>query len=593
MRVFVTGASGHIGSLVVSELLDAGHEVTGLARSDRSATALAAAGAKVHRGSLDDLGGLRAGAAAADGVIHLAFMHDFGNYEAAATTDLRAVETMGAALAASGRPFVITSGTLMLALAGLGRLGTEADVLDTGAPPRPRVASENTAIALAESGVRSAAIRLAPSVHGPADAHGFVPSLIGIARGKGVSAYVGDGSSRWPAVHELDAARLYRLALEAAPAGSRLHGVGDEGIPFRDIAEAIGRRLKLPAVSIEPGQAAAHFGFLGTFVQLDNPTSSAATQQLLGWRPVRPGLIEDLEHGRYFDGADQRLQGHVEHHRGAGAAAAAGRAGGQGQVVARAQPGRDDRAGHVVAGWREHGHRPRAGRADQPQFVATRGGQRVQVRGGEHQGVPGVGHHDRHRAAAGHRAGHHGRVPRGQHRGDLLAAGLDLAELVPRAAVADPEHDRSRDGGRGRHRARGQGQAGAETAGETAPRPGADGRLGLRGGRPLPGRGGRRQHPLLQAGRRRDRGRAGQPGGGLAQAGDLVRALPAAGQVALEPGPVRHGDRVHRVRARERMDLPVAVHCATPKQSRSRISASRILVLIVPGGTPSRLATCP
>jgi nucleoside-diphosphate-sugar epimerase len=198
---------------------------------------------------------------------------------------------------------VVTSGTLLLA--GLGRSGTEADTVGTGQPPRPRVASENTAVALAERGVRSSVIRLAPSVHGPADAHGFVPTLIGIARTTGISAYVGDGSSRWPAVHELDAARLYRLALEAAPAGTRLHGAGDEGIPFRDVAEAIGRRLNLPAVSIEPGQAAAHFGFLGALVQLDNPTSSAATQELLGWRPAHPGLIEDLEQGRYFDGAGQ------------------------------------------------------------------------------------------------------------------------------------------------------------------------------------------------------------------------------------------------------------------------------------------------
>jgi nucleoside-diphosphate-sugar epimerase len=305
MRVFVTGASGHIGSLVVPELLAAGHEVTGLARSDKSAAALAAAGAKPHRGSLDDPGSLAAGAAAADGVIHLAFMHDFGNYEAAAAADLRAVETMGAALDGSGRPFVVTSGTLLLAAAGLGRPGTEAETVDTGQPPRPRVASENTAAALAGRGVRSSVIRLAPSVHGPADAHGFVPTLIGIARATGISAYVGDGSSRWPAVHELDAARLYRLALEAAPAGTRLHGAADEGIPFRDIAEVIGRRLNLPVVSIAPEEAAAHFGFLGALVQLDNPTSSAATQELLGWRPAHPGLIEDLEQGRYFDGAGQ------------------------------------------------------------------------------------------------------------------------------------------------------------------------------------------------------------------------------------------------------------------------------------------------
>lgn len=304
MRVFVTGASGHIGSLVVPELLEAGHEVTGLARSDSSAAALAAAGVKVHRGALDDLGGLRAAAAAADGVIHLAYNHGpmlADNFADAATLDLRAVRTMGAALDDSGKPFVVTSGTLLLAMAGLGRTGTEADVVETGKPPRPRVASENTAVALAGRGVRSSVIRLSPTVHGPADAHGFVPRLIAIARDKGFSAYVGDGTTRWPAVHELDAARLYRLALEAAPAGSRLHGAADEGIPFRDIAEAIGRRLDLPSASISREEADAHFGFLGGLVTLDNPTSSAATAELLGWRPVHPGLIADLGESHYFD----------------------------------------------------------------------------------------------------------------------------------------------------------------------------------------------------------------------------------------------------------------------------------------------------
>jgi len=304
MRVFVTGATGHIGSLVVPELLGAGHEVTGLARSDQSAAALAAAGAKVHRGTLDDLDGLRAGAAAADGVIHLAYNHEpmqAGNFADAATLDLRAVETMGAALDGSGKPLVITSGTLLLAMAGLGRPGTEADTVDTGEPPRPRVASENAAVALAGRGVRSSVIRLSPTVHGPADAHGFVPRLIAIARDTGASAYVGDGSNRWPAVHELDAAHLYRLALEAAPAGSRLHGAGDEGVPFRDIAEAIGRHLNLPAVSIPAEQADAHFGFLGALVTLDNPTSSAVTQRLLGWQPAHPGLIADLAESHYFE----------------------------------------------------------------------------------------------------------------------------------------------------------------------------------------------------------------------------------------------------------------------------------------------------
>ena len=301
MRVFVTGATGHIGSLVVPELLEAGHQVVGLARSDKSAAALSATGAEVHRGTLDDLDSLREAATAADGVIHLAFIHDFGDYIGAGAADLRAVETIGAALDGSGKPFVNTSGTLTLAFALTpGRLGTEEDAVETRSTPNPRVASENTAVALAQRGVRSSIVRLAPTVHGPADLHGFVPSLINIARQKGVSGYVGDGSNRWPAVHELDAAHLYRLALEKAPAGSRLHGVGDEGVPFRHIAEVIGRHLNLPVVSIPREEADAHFGFLGAFVALDNPTSSALTQERLGWRPLHPGLLADLDEGHYF-----------------------------------------------------------------------------------------------------------------------------------------------------------------------------------------------------------------------------------------------------------------------------------------------------
>jgi nucleoside-diphosphate-sugar epimerase len=222
-----------------------------------------------------------------------------GNFADAAVLDLRAVQTMGAALDGSGKPLVITSGTLLLAFAAPGRIGTEADA-DPGEPPRPRVASENTAVALAERGVRSSVIRLAPTVHGPADAHGFIPRLIAIAREKGAAAYVGDGSNRWPAVHELDAAHLYRLALETAPAGTRWHGAADNGVPFRDIAAAIGRHLGLPVVSIPAGQADTHFGFLGGLVTLDNPTSSAVTQELLGWRPVHPGLIADLTEDHYF-----------------------------------------------------------------------------------------------------------------------------------------------------------------------------------------------------------------------------------------------------------------------------------------------------
>jgi nucleoside-diphosphate-sugar epimerase len=301
MRVFVTGATGHIGSLVVAELLEADHQVVGLARSDKSAAALRAAGAEVQRGTLDDLDSLRAGAAAADGVIHLAFMHDSGDSQGAAQADLHAVETIGAALEGSGKPFVVTSGTLMLTfLLPPERLGTEEVVADDGSTAS-RIVSENAAIALSRRGVRTSVVRLAPSVHGPEDLHGFIPRLISIAREKGVSAYVDDGSNRWPAVHELDAAHLFRLALEKAPAGSVLHGVGDEGVPLRDIADVIGRHLNLPVMSVPREEADAHFSWLGAFVSLDNPTSSAATQELLGWRPVHPGLFADLEEGHYFD----------------------------------------------------------------------------------------------------------------------------------------------------------------------------------------------------------------------------------------------------------------------------------------------------
>ena len=298
MRIFVTGATGYIGSAIVRELLTAGHQVLGLARSDAAEAILTSAGAEVHRGALDDLESLRSGAVASDGVIHMAFnnISETTDFAAVLQADLRAVETIGAALEGSGKSFVVTSGTLPLST--LGRLGTEEDVLDSALP---RVASENATIALAKRGVRSSVARLAPSVHGEGDTRGFVPSLIGIARAKGVSAYVGDGSNRWPAVHRLDAARLFRLAAEAAPAGSRLHGAGEEGIPFRDIAEAIGRQLQLPTVSITAEDANAHFSFLSAFVSADNPTSSKRTQELLGWQPQGPGLIADIEQGHYFN----------------------------------------------------------------------------------------------------------------------------------------------------------------------------------------------------------------------------------------------------------------------------------------------------
>lgn len=292
MRVFVTGASGFIGSAVVSELIDAGHQVLGLARSASSADAVEAAGAHVHRGDLEDLESLRAGAESADGVIHLAFNHDFTDYAGAAETDRRAIDTLGAVLAGSDRPFVVTSG---LAGFALGRTMTEDDAAD---PDSPR-ASEHAALAFALRGVRVAVLRLPPSVHGEGD-HGFVPRLIDIAREKGVSAYPGDGSNRWPAVHRFDAARLFRLALESAPAGARLHAIGDEGLPVRDIAGTIGRHLSLPVTAIAPETAANHFGWLGVFFSLDVPASSALTRERLGWRPTQTGLLDDLEEGHYF-----------------------------------------------------------------------------------------------------------------------------------------------------------------------------------------------------------------------------------------------------------------------------------------------------
>jgi nucleoside-diphosphate-sugar epimerase len=299
MRVFVTGASGWIGSAVVPELLGAGHQVTGLARSDASAAALTAAGAQVQHGTLDDHDILRNAAAASDGVIHLAFKHDIafaGDFQGAAEADRRAIETFGEALAGSGKPFVIASGTLGLAP---GRVATERDGTDPAQAPNPRMANAHLTLSLADRGVRSSVLRLPPTTHGDGD-NGFMAIIVATARAKGVSAYIGDGANRWPATHRFDAANLFRLGVEQAPAGSVLHAIAEEGIPIRAIAEVIGRHLDLPVVSISPDEAAGHFGFLGGFLTMDSPASSALTRELLGWQPVHPGLIEDLDKGHYF-----------------------------------------------------------------------------------------------------------------------------------------------------------------------------------------------------------------------------------------------------------------------------------------------------
>jgi nucleoside-diphosphate-sugar epimerase len=294
MLVFVTGATGFVGSAIVKELIGAGHEVLGLTRSDAGANLLIAAGAAVHRGSLEDLESLSSGAAASDGVIHTAFIHDLNNYAPAAEADRRAIETIGAALAGSDRPLIVTSGTLVAQARG--PLATEEDGLNPSFPRK----SEDAALATVSSGVRASIVRLPPSVHGEGD-HGFVPRLISIAREKGISAYVGDGHSRWPAVHRLDAAHLYRLVLEKGTAAAKYHGVADEGLPTREIAEVIGRQLKLPVVSKSRQEAADHFGWMALFFAMDGPASSAQTQQRLGWRPVQPGLIADLNAEHYFE----------------------------------------------------------------------------------------------------------------------------------------------------------------------------------------------------------------------------------------------------------------------------------------------------
>jgi nucleoside-diphosphate-sugar epimerase len=296
MRVLVTGATGFIGSAIVEELINAGHQVLGLARSDAGAKSLIAGGAEVHRGSLEDLESLRRGAASADGVIHTAFIHDFSNYGPAAEADRRAIETLGGALAGSDRPLIVTSGTLLVQ-----RQGSIATEEDAHNPTFPRK-SEEAALALAARGVHASVLRLPPSVHGNGD-HGFVPRLISIAREKGVSAYIGNGLNRWPGVHRLDAAHLYRLALEKGTAGVSYHGVGDEGVPTREIAEVIGRHLNLPVVSKSREEAADHFGWIARFFGIDGPASSALTQERLGWRPTQVGLIDDLNAEHYFEHA--------------------------------------------------------------------------------------------------------------------------------------------------------------------------------------------------------------------------------------------------------------------------------------------------
>jgi nucleoside-diphosphate-sugar epimerase len=296
MRIFVTGASGWIGAPTVEQLVGDGHEVVGLARSDEAAATVAATGATVLRGSLDDMGALRDAASDSDGVLHLAFRHDIafsGNFAAAVEADRRAIETFGDALEGSDRPLVIASGTLGLAP---GRMGTEQDRPDPSA--HPRIANAHLTLTLAERGVRSSVIRFAPTVHGAGD-HGFMATLVEIARQRQVAGYLGDGSNRWPAVHRLDAAALTRLVVEKAPAGSIWHATDEAGVPTRDIAAAIGRQLGVPVASIAPENAAEHFGFLADFFGTDAPASSLLTRETLGWQPTEPGLLADLDAGVY------------------------------------------------------------------------------------------------------------------------------------------------------------------------------------------------------------------------------------------------------------------------------------------------------
>jgi nucleoside-diphosphate-sugar epimerase len=304
MRIFVTGASGWIGAATVAELLSAGHEVVGLARSDASAKVVEAAGATVLRGDLDDLERLAKAANDSDGVIHLAFQHEIafrGDFTAAGTADRRAVEAMGAALAGSDRPFVLASGMVGLSI---GRMATENNGLVASSevranPAGVRSATALLALSLRGIGVRSSVLRFAPTVHGDGD-NGFMAIFVGTARERGLAGYVGDGSNRWPAVHRSDAARLARLAVESAPAGSVLHAAGEEGVPFNQIAEAMGRGLDVPTGSVDPANAIEHFGFLGVFAGLDTPASADITRNLLGWEPTGPSLLDDLQADYYY-----------------------------------------------------------------------------------------------------------------------------------------------------------------------------------------------------------------------------------------------------------------------------------------------------
>jgi nucleoside-diphosphate-sugar epimerase len=295
MKVFVTGATGFIGSAVVTELIGAGHEVLGLARSESAAEALKTAGAGVHHGDLQDLDSLKNGAAAADGVIHTGFIHDFSRFKEVCEIDRLAIQAMGDALAGTNRPFIVTSG---VALVSPGHLATEDIIPEPHSNKFPRV-SEETADEVSLKGVRAASVRLSPSVHDDGD-YGFVPMLIDIARKKGVSAYIGEGLNHWNAVHRLDAAKLYRLALENATAKTRFHGVAEEAIAFREIAESIGKHLHLPVISISPDEAADHFGWLAGFAAIDCPASSKITQERLDWHPSQLTLLDDMERGKYF-----------------------------------------------------------------------------------------------------------------------------------------------------------------------------------------------------------------------------------------------------------------------------------------------------